>query len=294
MTDYALIFSGQGSERPGMFNRFKKEPALLEETIQLLREQLGLDVREMIDARDPKTVSQHNQILLYLYHYLTSRLAIDKMGQPPKLCMGHSFGQFSALTCAQAVSFVDMGRFIGQRSSIVDSPDIEVRATFKSIHGMTLDDFLRFHADEGLGTEVEFALRNQEKQIVVAATEAGAERLRVLASSYRYILRDLNIARPYHTFFMDEYNDLLLPFIERLPFADTNCPVLMNYSQQLVREARLFLEETKVQMIRPVYWYETVKSAEDMVDVFVVVDPSDTQLKIISRITDKKIYNAFG
>ena len=291
ITKYAFVFSGQGSERVGMFTNLSKESGELEQMINQLKEQIGLDVSDIINSNDRDVIAANNQILLYIFHQLMSKLIVGKVGFHPTVCMGHSFGQFSAIANSGAVSFSDMAAFIRERHRIVNSPEIEVRALFKSIHGMTLDTFYSFQEKEGLKGSVELAIHNQKEQIVVAATKIGEEKLKELSAKYNFILKEIHVSRPYHTSFMYKYNRLLLPYINELNFSNPQFPILMNHSKQLIDDKTLLLEETKIQMVNPVFWYDSIEIVSNMVDAFVIVDPSETQLKIIKRVSNKKIYN---
>lgn len=291
MVKYALVFSGQGSERAGMFAQLSKETDKLENIIALLKERLDLDISNVITSKDPAVIAKNNQILLYIFHQVLSGLAAETLGYPPALCMGHSFGQFSALANSGALSFSCMAAFIGERSRIINLPEIAVEASYQSIFGLTLNAFSDLLQAEGLTGQVELALHNQKEQIVAAVTASGSAKLSALGARYNFMLKDVNVSRPYHTSFMEKFNQKLLPYIERLDFADPAYPVFVNNSRQALAQAGLLYEETKIQMVKPVYWYDSVKSVADMVDAFVIIDPGETQLKIIQRITNKKIYN---
>jgi len=288
---YALIFSGQASERVGMFNDLLKEPTALNQLLDTLKEQLNIDIYNAVTTKDSAVVAKNNQPLLSIYHYLMAKLIIDKIGYMPAFCMGHSFGQLSAFTCAGATSFVDMARFINKRMDIINSDEIEVKASFKSIHGMTLDIFEQFRVEEELIGQVELALHNQREQIVCAATKSGEEKLICLSTKYGYVLKDVHVSRPYHTLFMEEYNQLLTPYIEKIEFAKPEYPIVLNHSKKAVTDVKSLHEELMIQMIKPVFWHDSITDVADEVDAFVIIDPSETQSKILRRITNKKIHN---
>jgi len=291
MRKYALVFSGQGSERVGMFRDFLKEPTTLNATLALLKEQLNLDLRAAVETKDPAVVASHNQFLLCLYHHLMANLVMEKIGYLPSFALGHSFGQFSALAVATAVPFTDMVGLVASRTEIINSDEIEVKALFKSIHGMTWEEVEDFLHTEQLDAEVAPALQNQKEQVVCAATGKGAKQLECLAEKFHYLLKEVPVSRPYHTSYMEEYNQKLLPFIEALSIAPPLFPVVLNFSKRGLSDPNAIKEEMKIQMVKPVYWYDSVLVIEPEVDAFVIIDPSETQVKILRRITNKKIHH---
>ena len=292
MKKYALVFSGQGSERVGMFNDMLKEPTALNQVLDGLKDQLDIDLGDAVATKDAAVVAKNNQLLLSVYHHLMARTLVGKIGYPPAFCMGHSFGQFSALVSAGAASFTDMASFINKRAKTIHCDSVKVRASFKSIHGMTLEDFEGFVTAEGLAGQVELALHNQKAQVVCAATPEGEERLAALGQKYNYVLKDVPVSRPYHTSFMDEYNQKLEPHIRGMAYHAPMRPVVLNHSKQAVTDRGLIRDEALIQMTKPVFWYDSVMNVADEVDAFVIIDPGETQSKMLRRMTDKKIHNA--
>ena len=292
MKKYALVFSGQGSERVGMFSGIDKDPLI--EILDELKSKYCIDMHDIVNTKDAALISTNNQVLLSLFHYLGAKAVVDTIGYLPTVMMGHSVGQFSAIANSGAVSFVDMVNFLTERTRIINAEHVELRAKFKSIHGMTKDDFESFIQHEKLETDIELALHNQKEQIVCGVTEAGECKLNALSSKYNFVLKDVNVSRPYHTSFMEEYNQMLLPHINALSPRKPLCPVLMNYSKEMTIDAEQMLAESREQMVKPVFWYESVMNAAEQVEAFVTIDPGETQHKIIKRITDKKIHNVSG
>jgi len=291
MNKYALVFSGQGSERVGMFRDFLKQPTTLDAVLALLKDKLNLNLRAAVEAKDAAIVASHNQYLLCLYHHLMANLVVEKIGYLPSFALGHSFGQFSALVATKAVSLTDMIALVSKRTKIINSDKIEVKASFKSIHGMTWEEVGAFLQTEQLEKEVAPALQNQKEQVVCAATSKGAKQLESLAEQYHYLLKEVPVSRPYHTSYMDEYNQRLLPYIEALPIASPLFPIIANFSKKGLSDPNAIKEEMKVQMVKPVYWHDSVLAIAPDVDAFVIIDPSETQTKILCRITNKKIHH---
>ena len=155
---------------------------------------------------------------------------------------------------------------------------------------MTWEDFGTFLQKEQLAGEIEPALHNQKEQVVCAATDKGAGELERLSEIYNYILKDVPVSRPYHTSYMEEYNQKLIPFIEALNIATPLYPIVLNYSKKGVTDPTAIREEMKIQMVKPVFWYDSILAIEQEVEAFAVIDPSETQLKILRRITNKKIH----
>ena len=299
---YAIVFSGQGTERVGMFIDILKQADRYNEFFARLEGRLGTSLYNVLRSTNLSVVTANNQILLSIFHHLTAGLVMEAIGRPPIMCLGHSFGQFSALANCGAVDFFDVADFVLTRQQIINNPQVVVTAAMKSVHGATHDNLIRLCRENELESDVAVALHNQADQIVCAVTSEGAVRLDELAASNAYVVKDVNVSRPYHTRFMVEYNRMLMPFIHALAIKPPRWPVLLNHSITPTLCPDKIRAEMAIQMVRPVYWYDSIMLASEQAELFVVIDPSNVQTKMLEKAlkqADKKsqvlhIANASG
>lgn len=292
--EYALILSGQGSERPGMLKDAIAEYEFAHDLVAEAQKYTGLDLFDIIKSNDLKKIADPrvNQFIIFLFHNIYSRLVIEKLGQKPEFVAGHSVGQLCSYAVSGAVSVEDMLAFLKDRTDIINDSSIDLKASFYNCFGITYDDMNSIISEHGLQEEIEIGLHNQETNVVVAVTEKGREKLEELKETYKFLVKKLDVARPYHTHFMNEYNSKLLPVIQKMNFKNPDFPILLNNGCKLEYNGDVIKAETEIQMIKPVFWYKSLNAVQ--CDNYIVLDPSKSQAKILSKIVKKNIVTVYN
>lgn len=286
---YSIVLSGQGSEKIAMLKDVVSESSYARELIQEASELVKIDLfkviesKNILDITDPRV----NQILIFLFHNIYSKLTIEKIGSKPDFVMGHSLGQLCSYSVSNVVSTSDMLGFLKKRTDIINDDSIELKASFVNCFGISYESAKALIEENMLQEDVAIGLHNQELNNVLAVTPKGKEEIAKLSKIHKFIVQDLAVARPYHTFFMQEYNEKLLPIIESLAFHDTDIPVLLNNSCRIESLGEKIKEETRIQMVEPVFWYESLKQAH--CENYVVLDPMKSQCKILGKNVDGNI-----
>ncbi|MEU4641565.1 SDR family NAD(P)-dependent oxidoreductase [Micromonospora sp. NPDC023814] len=125
----AFLFSGQGSQYAGMGAQlYAEEPgfaAVVDECAELLRPELGLDVRDLILGRDPEageklTETRYTQPALFVVEYALAVLW-QSAGVRPAAMIGHSIGEYVAATVAGVLSLPDALRVVAARGRLMQS-----------------------------------------------------------------------------------------------------------------------------------------------------------------------------
>ncbi|WP_410812631.1 SDR family NAD(P)-dependent oxidoreductase [Micromonospora sp. 067-2] len=125
----ALLFSGQGSQYAGMGAQlYAEQPsfaAVVDECAELLRPDLGLDLRDLILGRDPAageklTETRYTQPALFTVEYALAVLW-QGAGIRPAAMIGHSIGEYVAATVAGVLSLPDALRVVAARGRLMQS-----------------------------------------------------------------------------------------------------------------------------------------------------------------------------
>ncbi|TDC38952.1 SDR family NAD(P)-dependent oxidoreductase [Micromonospora sp. 15K316] len=125
----AFLFSGQGAQYAGMGAQlYAEEPAFaatVDECAELLRPELGLDLRDLILDREPEageklTQTRYTQPALFVIEYALARLW-QEAGARPAAMIGHSIGEYVAATVAGVLSLPDALRVVAARGRLMQS-----------------------------------------------------------------------------------------------------------------------------------------------------------------------------
>ncbi|MFI7605996.1 SDR family NAD(P)-dependent oxidoreductase [Micromonospora sp. NPDC049366] len=124
-----FLFSGQGAQYAGMGAQlYAEEPgfaAVVDECAELLRPELGLDIRDLILGREPDagerlTETRYTQPALFVVEYALARLWQDA-GARPAAMIGHSIGEYVAATVAGVLDLPDALRVVAARGRLMQS-----------------------------------------------------------------------------------------------------------------------------------------------------------------------------
>ncbi len=203
----ALLFPGQGSQHPGMFDRFTDDPAAAE-VFEEARDVLGYDAR----TRDGFTEGDSTvdvQIALLVGGVASARL-LAANGVEARAVAGHSVGTFAAAVTAGALAFADALRVVRERATAME-------ALFADGYGMVAIVGLReaavrslVAAGAALGEPVYIANVNAPTQFVLAGKDEALDRalVRARAAGARRAER-LEVAVPSHCALLAPVQDRL-------------------------------------------------------------------------------------
>ncbi|MCG5442013.1 SDR family NAD(P)-dependent oxidoreductase [Micromonospora sp. NIE79] len=125
----AFLFSGQGAQYAGMGAQlYAEQPsfaAAVDECAELLRPELGLDLRDLILGRDPAAgerlvETRYTQPALFTVEYALAVLW-QAAGVRPAAMIGHSIGEYVAATIAGVLSLPDALRVVAGRGRLMQS-----------------------------------------------------------------------------------------------------------------------------------------------------------------------------
>jgi len=258
----ALVFPGQGSQRPGMGLPWRATPgwALVEEASDALGRDLG---RLLLDAGAEELRATREAQLSTLLVSLVALRALP--GLDVVAVAGHSLGEYAALVAGGVLSETDALRVVAERGEAMRVAAAERPGTMAAVLGLERDAVEEVLAGVG---DAWAANDNAPAHVVVSGTAGGVaaagERLR--AAGARRVL-PLPVGGAFHTPLMAAARPRLEAALAGVAYAAPRVPVLSNvtarpHDGQVARR----LSE---QLTAPVRWREQVLrlEAETVVEV---------------------------
>jgi [acyl-carrier-protein] S-malonyltransferase len=220
----AVVFPGQGSQRPGMGKDFYENVQICQDTYEEASEVLGWDVAGLCFGDDKKVnMTEFAQPCI-----LTTEIAMYRgvqflYGFSPEYFGGHSLGEFTALVAADAMPFGEALKTVQYRGQLMQIATPPGTGSMAAVIGKDLNvDNIRA-ALEGLLIDV--ANINSTDQVVISgrseSMDIAQERLLNSAISKEPLsFVPLNVSAPFHSRFMDTIKDA---FIHILNSISTKC-----------------------------------------------------------------------
>lgn len=280
----AYVFPGQGSQFPGMAKALYEGNAKGKELLEKANDILGFRITDIMFEGTPDDLkaTRVTQPAIFLHSVV---LAKCYEGFRPDMVAGHSLGEFSALTAAEAISFEDALRLVyiratqmqlccekvpGTMAAIVGLPDEKVEEICSSCEGIVIP------ANYNCGGQV---VISGEKTAVEQACEKakaeGAKRALPLA-----------VSGAFHSPLMEPARIELGKAIEETRIVEPICPIYQNVSAQAVTDPQTIKKNLLAQLTSPVRWTQSVRNMlADGADYFMEIGPGTVLQGLVKRIS---------
>ena len=199
----AVVFPGQGSQRPGMGKDFYEQMSVCRQTFDEAAVALGWDVATMCFGEDERlNLTEFTQPCIVTTEICMLRGLNERYGLVPDYFGGHSLGEFTALVAAGALPLADTLKIVQTRGKLMqDAVPVGVGG-MAAVIAENIDVNLLKKSLEGLNAGG--ANINSANQVVISgelkAIDEAEKRLTENFSaekSFRFIR--LNVSAPFHS-----------------------------------------------------------------------------------------------
>ena len=222
----AVVFPGQGSQKPGMGAPWVDTPSWA--AVTLVSDVVGRDVGALLIDADAATLqaTRNAQIAAFALG-LVILDAARRAGLTWGAAAGHSLGEYTALVAAGSLPPHDAGRLVGERAEAMQAATEAAPGTMAAVLGLDADDVQKScDAADGLAW---IANDNAPGQIVIAGTPDGLEAASAAAKDAGVKrVTALNVGGAFHTPLMASAADALVGELADVVFHTPTAPVVSN------------------------------------------------------------------
>jgi [acyl-carrier-protein] S-malonyltransferase len=288
--DIALVFPGQGSQKPGMGQDLAAAHPAAADVFRAADAVLGAPIASLCFEGPAETLTEtHNAQPALLTHGVAAwRVLGDALRPHVRATAGHSLGEFTAQVAAGACSFETAVALVRRRGELMLAAGRERSGTMAAILG-DLDRPIEAiceaaTADADVVVPANF---NCPGQIVISGTVAGVERAMALckeAGAKRAV--PLQVSGAFHSPLMAPARTGLEAALADAAFADARVPVYANVTAAPVRTAAEIRTRLGEQLTAPVRWTESIQRlAADFPGItFVEMGPGTVLAGLVKKI----------
>lgn len=228
--------------------------------------------------------TRNAQPAIFLHSYALFQL----LDEPhPGMAAGHSLGEYTALTVANALTFDDALHLVQIRAEAMQEAGTRSEGTMAAIIGLD-DDVVGSICREVQGTHgvVQSANFNSPGQVVVSGSpDAVAEVMKRARESGARMAKGLNVSGAFHSPLMEPARLKLAEALERIPIRNADFPVYANVGGLPLTDAGAIRASLLEQLTAPVQWTRTIQNmAADGAAEFIEVGPGNVLQGLVKRI----------
>ena len=291
---FSVIFPGQGSQSLGMgkefFNKFEHIKKLFKEADDVLNVPLSKFILDGPKDKLDLTVNTQPAIFLIsfsIFHVIKNEFNIDL--HKAKYFAGHSLGEYSALSCANSLSFAETIQLLKKRGNAMQNAVPKDEGGMIAVLGSTVENIEEILNRKKSEFLIEIANDNSNGQIVLSGKNKDLEKLSDFLKEKNIKNVKLAVSAPFHCNLMSKATEIMKIEIENTNFKDFKNILISNVTANEVLNKNDLKKLLINQIENRVRWRESIIfMIEKGVQSFIEIGPGKVLSGLIKRI-DKNV-----
>jgi [acyl-carrier-protein] S-malonyltransferase len=295
---FSIIFPGQGSQSVGMAKEFYEKYPLVKNIFSRADEVLNFNLSKIILSGPISEINLTNntQPAIFVVSYsifsvMKKEFNIDL--NQANYFAGHSLGEYSALTCANSLSFEEAVRLLYARGKFMQEAVPSGKGAMLAVLGLKVEEVLEQINSISTNGTCEIANDNSPGQIVVSGDKDSIQILQnsLKKKSIRGLI--LPVSAPFHCSLMESAEKKMRQKITKLMFKNPNPSIISNVTARAENEASKIKELLIKQITSRVNWRESIEyMINNGVNKFIEIGPGKVLTGLVKRINkDVNVFN---
>ena len=288
MSNFAVVFPGQGSQSVGMLAELAEHFPAVKDTFEEASSVLGYDLWSLVQDGPLESLNQTHKTQPAL---LTASVAVWRVwqqqgGEMPCMLAGHSLGEYSALVCAGVIDFKDAVKLVQLRGELMQEAVPAGVGAMSAVIGLDNEAIAQACEAAAQGEVVAPVNFNSPGQVVIAGNKAAVERANLLckAAGAKRAL-PLPVSVPSHCALMQSAAEKLALALEDIVFSAPTRPVINNADVEREVCPDMIKKALVKQLYNPVLWTQSVeKMVENGVELLLEMGPGSVLTGLAKRI----------
>lgn len=274
MKKFALVFPGQGAQKPGMGKDLYENSEAARKVFETANRVLGYNISDLcFNGSEEDLMKTINSQPCILTVSIAALEALREQVDINVACTaGHSLGEYAALYAAGAVDLETVLKLIQKRAILMNEAAEKTSGSMAAVLGLDNETVINLTNNMN---NVYVANFNSPGQVVITGDkeeinnnidkfkEAGAKRIIPLA-----------VSGAFHSPLMESASKEFIDFVEQFKFNNTEIPVYTNVDAEATTVGNEFKNKLPKQICSSVRWTQTIDNIEkeDITD-FIEIGP---------------------
>ena len=295
----SIVFPGQGSQTVGMAKDFHDNFKIAKLVFEEIEDYCNMSIRKIIflNEENKLDLTQYTQICIFASSFaiFTTYLnEVDLKTKNIKVMMGHSLGEYTALACSKKISLKECCLILKKRGELMNNAVKPNETGMAALIGKDANYVQNIINENKLNVEI--ANDNSPMQIVISGLKDEIiknKELFLTKKIKKYV--ELNVSAAFHSKYMQDAQEILSGYIEKLNFIENNIEIISNFDAQAYSDTYSIKYNLQNQMANRVNWTKSIKKLEEMgVKNILEIGPNKILSGLINRISNSFDINSIN
>ena len=286
----ALLFPGQGSQIVGMgrelFNNFTIIKNIFEQADQKLKFKISKIILE--GPENELKLTKNTQPAILTVSYAIYKLLTEEFGfntDKVKFFAGHSLGEYSALVCAECLSFEDALYLLRERGKAMQEAVPAGEGAMLAVLGMNVEEVKKYIFKIVDKKICEIANDNADGQVILSGDIKSINKLQENLKDDKKKCIVLPVSAPFHCSLMKSAAANMREKIMGINFSTPKIEVVTNVTAEVEKSPENIKKLLIEQIYSKVRWRESIIYMQKKnIDEFVEIGPGKVLSGLVKRI----------
>jgi [acyl-carrier-protein] S-malonyltransferase len=286
----ALLFPGQGSQVVGMGSEFHTNFELVKKIFKEADEKLNYPISKLIleGPENDLQLTKNTQPAILTVSYSIFKVLKDEFNfdfSSFKYFAGHSLGEYSALVCADSLSFNDALYLLYERGKAMQEAVPVGKGKMIAILGIKTEEIINIlKSTEGEKGVCEIANDNAEGQVIVSGNKERVESLQSILKDKKIKSIPLKVSAPFHCSLMKPAENSMKEKIAKTKFINPLFKIINNVTATPENNSENIKELLVKQISSTVKWRDSIiNMSSSGVKNFIELGPGKALSGMIKR-----------
>jgi len=287
----SLVFPGQGSQFVGMGKDFYENFKTARSVYNIISEATSIDLKKIIFENPSGLLNQtqFTQLAIYcsslsIFNVFTEEIGLQK--EKVKFMLGHSLGEYTALSASGIISIQDCSKLLKIRGELMQNSFEPNKSSMAAIIGIDCGKVDEIIKNNNL--KIEIANDNSPLQVVVSGEKMEILKSELVFKNFgakKFI--SLNVSAAFHSHFMKDAENKLKNLISKIKFSQSSIAIISNFNGKASKDVNQLAKNISNQMSNRVRWVESIKNLEtEGENTIIEIGPGKVLSGLIKRISD--------